>query len=270
MAGAAEGAPVVLLAQATGFLDGAIVHLLGLIRHGLMPYPGIPRPFKAYFTAVVILDAATMALLLARSRWSVPLGLATDLTANLIAQYRYWGGDAAAPGLLPLYGFGLLVFSSPAPCGGCCPVGPARQRGQTSRNFCPAAQAATTRAAPPSLGEPALVLPGSRCGRIDLASPLRCASVGPAPRAGPLLAASPVLPRSAAPSSIQPPSASPAWCPNPAGTPPPCWQCVSLGMPDQTARGAPRACRPEQVTASGCGPLGRAGQGARPGTLRGA
>jgi hypothetical protein len=171
------------MAQATGFLDGAIVHLLGLIRHGLMPYPGIPRPFKAYFTAVVILDAATMALLLARSRWSVPLGLATDLTANLIAQYRYWGGDAAAPGLLPLYGFGLLVFSSPAPCGGCCPVGPARQRGQTSRNFCPAAQAATTRAAPPSLREPALVLPGSRCGRIDLSAALRQCGTGTARRA---------------------------------------------------------------------------------------
>jgi hypothetical protein len=99
-----------------GFLEGACVHILDLVRDGIHAYASFPQvPLQVFFVSLAILDpliAVLVGLVRRQGVWLAGAVMATDVFANWWGN-RHWLQDAPARlvRLTPISLFGLFVVA---------------------------------------------------------------------------------------------------------------------------------------------------------------
>jgi hypothetical protein len=106
----------VLAVYLIGFLEGACVHILDLVRDGIHAYASFPQvPLQVFFVSLAILDpliAVLVGLVRRQGVWLAGAVMATDVFANWWGN-RHWLQDAPARlvRLTPISLFGLFVVA---------------------------------------------------------------------------------------------------------------------------------------------------------------
>ncbi|GAU70325.1 hypothetical protein SSP35_18_00530 [Streptomyces sp. NBRC 110611] len=106
-----------------GFLQGACVHVLDLVRGGIHAYASFPQvSFQAFFISLVVLDPLVVVLVALMRPVGVRLAvcvMALDVSANWIGNWPWLRADPTRllqpVGLLPITLFGLFVVVSSTP-----------------------------------------------------------------------------------------------------------------------------------------------------------
>ncbi|MFI1205636.1 hypothetical protein ACH4VR_40490 [Streptomyces sp. NPDC020883] len=105
-----------------GFLQGACVHFLDLVRGGIHAYASFPQvSFQAFFISLAVLDplvVVLVALMRPVGVWLAVVVMALDVSANWIGNWPWLQDDPTRllqpVGLLPITLFGLFVVASSA------------------------------------------------------------------------------------------------------------------------------------------------------------